>query len=261
MLVCAAVALGCARPSIHTPAPTTPHGNAPPSTTILVARLVVPRETFAVGTVPAIQASFQAGDLRFREMDAQLRELLQGLGAQILEERDVGGTPPGSGTYVLRLEVLSYAENTSFASAERALCIIFGSLTAGLGYLPCVGIHDTTTHTLELEVRLYDAAGASLERVERNGELEVVVDTSERRPVFRRTYRVELQSSVSAWSGPPSGPEGEQFVRDQGRRLGHVAFGAVAGDLVRGLSVRQEAVPPAPAPVVVDADPQAPEPQ
>lgn len=252
LLVCLFAVAGCAGPIINTPSPARPDVSARPGTTLLMSRIRAPAIIVA-GTEAQMLSGYLtvAGPTRITEMSTQLRRMIGESGAIVIDERDVGDAPPAPGTFVMRLDVTSYNESTSWATTDFMLCGIFGGLSAGLGFLACVGTRSTTYHTAEVEVRVYDATGARVERVTRQGEIELAVDTTDRRPLLSRQLRIEMRTGFPL-SGPPSGPELDRFVREQGTRLAELIYAEIADNLESTLAYQ------APAPQAVQSVPTEP---
>lgn len=224
--------VGCPGPIVNTPSPARLEGlRARPGTRLLLADLATRRPDKGV-----------RGDLRMRSMHRRLASLLGRDGVEVLDERDVGGMP-GAGTYVLRLELADWQEDTH-NPPEWVICVVVGTLTAGLGLLPCAGTRVSTDHRLEIEARLYDAAGAQVRRVAEGetGEIELRVDTSERTPLLRRTYELELRAGLAV-SGGVSQADFERFEREQGERVAELLVERIAQDVARSID-RAAAAPP-----------------
>lgn len=236
LVVCLLAVAGCAGPIINTPSPARPRISAQPGATILMSRIRAPAIIVA-GTEAQMLSGYLtiAGPTRISEMSTQLRRLLGESGAVVMDERDVGDAPPAPGTFVMRVDVTAYNESTSWATTDMMACGIFGGLTAGLGFLACVDTRSTTYHTAEVEVRVYDASGARVERITRAGEIELAVDTTDRRPLLSRQLRIEMVTGFPL-SGPPSGPELDRFVREQGTRLAELIHAEIADNLQSVLS-------------------------
>jgi hypothetical protein len=219
LLLVMAFASACASPIVYTPSPQTGPLAGSASHTLFVASLRTPPVTTAVmlgspTTLP--NQTVESGSARFVEMERRLKELLGGGATRVVDERDVGATAPATNSYVIRVEVKSYVETLSASDGGRVVAIILGSLTLGLGYLPFVGLRDETTQTAEVEVAIFDAAGAPVAQVLRNGSPEGAIDTvtvhpSEKSDHFDRLQVLDRQAArdviyVGRWNRTIASP-------------------------------------------------------
>lgn len=246
-----AASVGCAGPIINTPVPQALPGALVPADTVLISTPVrIPRDVVVAGTPSSLRSRYQAGSLRFRAFERELNQQLVSLGGQVVQQRDLAGQLPESG-FVVRTEVTGYRELVEKATLDVVLCGVLAGITIGLGALACANTRNTTTHVLEVELRVFPVLGARMQRVEARDEVRQVIDTSELRPVFSQTYRVEVRSGLSAMGSGrvPPGPAGEQFIREQGERLAQMLFLEVKQPLARRLvaeTARPRAIAPQP---------------
>lgn len=174
-------------------------------------------------------------------------------GMRVLTETDAGAGPLPPGTRLLRLDAKEMPTVTDARGGVVAGCIVFGSITGGLGYLACTGARNRITQSALFEARLYDVSGAKTTRIENGGELVRVVDTSGLRPLYHGTHEVTVESGHHIMSAP-KGPEAVEFAEEQGTRLGEVAYEDIAepiSNALRGLSATEVAAQPVPATTLV----------
>lgn len=258
------VVLGCASPAVFTPEPTTPAIEDPQTRVMLVDMRMPNIHVSVVGPESQLAAmGQQALDVeraRHRAFAEAFASQLARAGFSVIPETDAGDQALEPGTRVLRLEIEDLLTTVDPRSGVTVGCIVFGSLTAGLGYLACLGARNRIDQSANVNVALYDVSGLTSTRIERDDALVRVLDTSSLRPVLRRTYTAEVESGHHIIKNP-TGEAALEFARAQGTRLGQMVYAAIAPDLQRALrSNPPAAAPPTPiapeaaaAPVATDA--------
>lgn len=227
ILVSGCAAAGVLTPPVHTAL------SVPAGRTLIVGPLVA-------HTTPPIALQTRYGSVatssgftpdRVRAVDRELRRLLTDAHLAVEDERDLGAGAPGPGTYLLRLEVLAYRDDVSYAFADVIGCAVAGGLTLGLGALPCISTRNGATQTVEVEARLYAADGARAASVPVNGHLEASVDVTDRRPVWHGTARVHLAVGYNL-----AGVTNPTFEEEEDTRLAQLIFAQLAPALAHGLA-------------------------
>ena len=229
LVLLSAFLVGCPGPIVNTVRP------AP-----LDSLRVRPGTTLFIADVGTAVPGKSGTDPRMRSMQRRLHGLLARDGTAAASEREVGGVP-GVGSYILRLEIADWREDIH-NPPELGACWMLAVITVGIGYLPCAGTRTSTDHEIEIEARLYDAAGAELRRVAEagTGEIELRVDTSARAPILRRTYVIQMRTGIGAGG---SQADHERFEREQGERIAELLYQSAARD-IEGAIERAAAAPP-----------------
>ncbi len=212
---------GCAGPIVETPPPRTARVAIDEGTTAFVARIRL--------------RSDGRGDVPMRRVDRYLLQVIEETGLRALREED-SGRQIAAGAFVIRVDIERWTDDFH-QEGVFVFCGIMAGITLGLGWLPCAGARNATDHTLEVSVRVYDAAGAATRRVaeDGNGEIESRIDTSDRSPLFSRDYTVRLRTAA----GPQgvSGADFEVFSDAFDRRLAELLWDAASvdvADAIRG---------------------------
>lgn len=245
------VFLGCASPAVFTPEPTTPPIEDPQTQVLLVDMRMPNIQVSVVGPESQLAAmGQQALDVeraRHRAFAEAFASRLAQAGFTVIPETDAGDRVLVRGTRMLRVEIEDLLTTIDARSGAVVGCIVFGSLTAGLGYLACLGARNRIDQSANVNVALYDVSGLTSTRIERDGALVRVLDTSALRPILRRSYTADVESGHHIIMGP-SGEDALEFARAQGARLGEVVYAAIAPDLQRALrSNPPDSATPAPA--------------
>ena len=249
--------LGCASPAVFTPEPTTPRLEDPQTRVLLVDLRMPNVHVSVVGPESQLAAmGQQALDVeraRHRAFAEAFAILLARAGFSVIPETDAGDQVLSPGTRVLRLEVEDLLTTVNPRMGPMMGCIVFGSLTAGLGYLACLGTRNRIDQSANLNIALYDVSGLTSTRIERDGALVRVLDTSSLRPILRRNYTADIESGHHIIKNP-SGDVALEFARAQGSRLAQVVYAAMAPDLQRAL-LSNPPTTPAATPAVEQAMP------
>jgi hypothetical protein len=207
-------------------------------------------------------------DAGMRRIDRAERAFLAGLedsgvAPVVLAEADLGPSGAPQPAFFIDVRMLSYQEHFDGPDGRYWVGVIFGSLTAGLGWLVAIDSHANSTHTFEYEVRVYDVRGAPVVRaLDSEGTFVNRYDTSVAAPLMRRTYSGELHTWIGSGTNGPGGADLERFMDEQGDELAAQMLDACGEDIAA--AIRRGSDTPAPvatsggeAPVVETAPPSA----
>jgi hypothetical protein len=249
----ALVLCGCAGPIVYGTAPTI-------RTDAFRARVAY--RPLDVSSSIAVQATaglgsggvtaFDANGARAGAIGATLAQGLRTLFAAAPEEEAMTNGP-GAGDLLARFTLDDYVEEEHRQDGAMVACTIFGSITVGLGYLPCAGLRHDTEHVARFTLRLWFVRGVPVVQVTRRGEPARSWDTSSLAPFLTRSYEVRVRSGVGAW-GAPSTTELEEHTRRQGDRLARELLARAGPEIeaaLRRVPAAEEEPRPRPARQVV----------
>ncbi|MFW5877383.1 MAG: hypothetical protein ACOCXM_11650, partial [Myxococcota bacterium] len=198
---------GCAAPTLFTDKPEPASQLDAAQTSLLLVAVRMPKiDVTVVGPPQQValmgEQAVAQEEARHRAFGESVLEGLSSSGVEVLPETDAGKGPMPPGTRLLRVDVTELPTVTDDRSGVAVTCIFFGSITAGLAHLGCIGARNRITQTARFDVRLYDVSGATTERIERKGELVRVLDTSDMRPQYRKTHEVKVVSGHHVMKAP-----------------------------------------------------------
>ncbi len=217
---------GCAAPIVYTTAPPAQTSvSASGTSQMLVAiRLMRPAEvsvTRGSARAAAVAAKEELAAERARRqafVDTLVIELTTAFrraGVTVALEADAGSEPLPLGSRLLRIDLRDVLTITDKRMGVVTACVAFGTITAGLAYLACIGARNEITQTARVDVRLYDVSRMTSERLEHDGEFTRALDTSAERPALTGVYSATITSGRHVMSRP-SGGEALAFAREQG---------------------------------------------
>lgn len=201
-----------------------------------------------------------SGDARLDRAENHIVRLLErsSIANQVMMEVDLGPSGAPEPAFFVSYRIRNFQTTFHGPDGRYWAGLIFGSITAGLGWLIAIESHANFTHNVEFEVRVYDVRGAPMVRgSEDDGTIVNRYDTSVAAPILRRTYNSEMRTWIGAGTGGPSGADLQRHLDEQGAALAQIMFDLsiedVASALRRGMAQpppqgRSDETPPHPSP-------------
>lgn len=195
------------------------------------------RPSTAVAVGPTQQMGMQTLQAGVRRLDRAERRLLElygasGIASRVMASADLGPQGAPDPAYVVAYRVLNYDEHFDGPDGQYWLGFVFGSITAGLGWLIAIDAHANSSHSFEFEVRVFDVRGAPMVRVtQTDGTIQNVYDTSVAAPLMRRTYTGNMHTWIAPGTGGPGGTDLDAFMDAQGDEVARVMYDLSAEDV------------------------------
>ncbi len=209
----ALLALGCAPPGVEHAA-TTPDVRSLGAISIVLGEVVRPLDLSG-----SPDAAIDARRLTRAEHDLVALYEQSGIADHVVRTPD-GASPPA---YLVSYRVRSYRVHDHGPDPRFWGGIVVGGLTAGLGLLIGINSRDTSEHTYEIEVDVFDVRRATITNDH--------YDTSVGAPLMRRTYTGTMRTWVASGTSGPGGAELEAFLDAQGEEIARTMFALSVSDV------------------------------